>query len=106
MFSCLQKLGHWLGLPCFRLLYNMGKNLVSDGHFCKSFYLAQPKISICSNSKHYYHLLTYPYCVMSEIHDLLQNRILRIQLIMAASVMEFPSTTKKNELFEKTLLKN
>ena len=82
----------------------LGKNLVSDGHFCKSFCPAQPKISICSNSKHYYHLLTYPDCVMSEIHDLLQNRILRIQLIMAASVMEFPSTTQKNELFEKILL--
>ena len=27
---------------------------------------------------------------MSEIHDLLQNKILRNQLMMAASVMEFP----------------
>ena len=31
---------------------------------------------------------------MSVIHDLLQNKTLRIQLIMAASVMEFPSTTQ------------
>ena len=84
----------------------LGKNLVSDGHFCKSFCPAQPKISICSNSKHYYHLLTYPDCVMSEIHDLLQNRILRNQLLMAASVMEFPSTTLKNVPVEKILLQN
>ena len=41
----------------------MGKNLVSDGHFCKSFCPAQPKISISSNWKHCYHLLTYPDCV-------------------------------------------
>ena len=54
-----------------------GKNLVSDGHFCKSFCPAEPKISISSDSKHCYHLLTYPDCVMSEIHDLLQNKILR-----------------------------
>ena len=85
---------------------DMGKNLVSDGHFCKSFCPAQPKISISSDLKHYYHLLAYPDWVMSEIHDLLQNRILRNQLLMAASVMEFPSTTLKNVPVEKILLQN
>ena len=84
----------------------VGKNLVSDGHFCKSFCPAQPKISISSDLKHCYHLLTYPDCVMSEIHDILQNKILRNQLIMAASVMEFPSTTLKNVPVEKILLQN
>ena len=39
---------------------------------------------------------------MSEIHDILQNKILRNQLIMAASVMEFPSTTLKDVPVEKT----
>ena len=34
---------------------------------------------------------------MSEIHDLLQNKILRNQIIMAASVMDFTPTTQKNE---------
>ena len=85
---------------------DLGKNLVSDGHFCKSFCPAQPKISISSDLKHCYHLLTYPDCVMSEIHDILQNKILRNQLIMAASVMEFPSTTLKNVPVEKILLQN
>ena len=84
----------------------MGKNLVSDGHFCKSFCPAQPKISISSDLKHYYHILAYPDWVMSEAHDLLQNRILRNQLLMAASVMEFPSTTLKNVPVEKILLQN
>ena len=84
----------------------MGKNLVSDGHFCKSFCPAQPKISISSDLKHCYHLLTHPDCVMSEIHDILQNKILRNQLIMAASVMEFPSTTLKYVLVEKIFLQN
>ena len=84
----------------------VGRNLVSDGHFCTSFCPAQPKISISSDLKHCYHLLTYPDCVMSEIHDLLQNRILRNQLLMAASVMEFPSTTLKNVPVEKILLQN
>ena len=84
----------------------LGKNLVSDGHLCKSFCPPQPKISISSDLKHCYHLLTYPDCVMSEIHDILQNKILRNQLIMAASVMEFPSTTLKNVPFEKILLQN
>ena len=84
----------------------VGKNLVSDGHFCKSFCPAQPKISISSDLKHCYHLLTYPDCVMSEIHDILQNKILRNQLIMAASVMEFPSTTQKNVPVQKILLQN
>ena len=40
---------------------------------------------------------------MSEIHDILQNKILRNQLIMAASVMEFPSTTLKNVRDKDTL---
>ena len=38
----------------------VGKNLVSDGHFCKSFCPAQPKISISGDLKHCYHVLTYP----------------------------------------------
>ena len=74
----------------------MGKNLVSDGHFCKSFCPAQPKMSISCDLKHRYHVLTYTECVMSKNHDLLQNKTLRNQLIMAASVMEFPSTTLKH----------
>ena len=43
---------------------------------------------------------------MSKNHDLLQNKSLRNRLIIAASVMEFISTTPKNELFEKILLQN
>ena len=38
----------------------MGKNLVSDGHFCTSFCPAQPKISISGDLKNCYHVLTYP----------------------------------------------
>ena len=94
------------GLGVVHRYIHKGKNLVSDGHFCKSFCPAQPKISISSDLKHYYHLLAYPDWVMSEIHDLLQNRILRNQLLMAASVMEFPSTTLKNVPVEKILLQN
>ena len=83
-----------------------GKNLVSDGHFCKSFCPAQPKVSISSDLKHCYHVLTYPDYFMSKNHDLFQNKRLRNQLITAASVMEFPSTTLKNVLVEKILLQN
>ena len=43
---------------------------------------------------------------MSKNHDLLQNKSLRNRLIIAASVMEFISTTPKNELVEKILLQN
>ena len=38
---------------------------------------------------------------MSKNHGLFQNRILRNQFKMAASVMEFKSTTLKNELVKK-----
>ena len=50
--------------------------------------------------------MIYLDCVMSKNHDLLQNKSLRNRLIIAASVMEFISTTPKNELFEKILLQN
>ena len=90
----------------FITVYYKGKNLVSDGHFCTSFCPAQPKISISGDLKHCYHVLTYPDQVMSKNHDLLQNKRLRNQLLMAASVMEFPSTTLKNVLVEKILLLN
>ena len=73
--------------------------------FANHFVLPNPKL-ISLDLKHCYHLLTYRDYVMAEIHDILQNKILRNQLIMAASVMEFTSTTQKNELFEKILLQN
>ena len=40
---------------------------------------------------------------MSKNHDPLQNKRSRNQLLMAASVMEFPSTTPKNVLVEKNI---
>ena len=84
----------------------LGKNFVSDGHFCKSFCPAQPKIGICRYLKHWYHVIIYSDCIMSKNHGLFQNRILRNQFKMAASVMEFKSTTLKNELGKKILLQN
>ena len=82
----------------------MGKNLVSDGHFCKSFCPAQPKTSISSDLKHCFHVLPYPDCVMSKNHKPIAK--LRNQSLKTASVMEFPSTTPKNVLVEKILLQN
>ena len=89
---------------CHRSL--LGKNFVSDGHFCKSFCPASHKISISGDFRHCCRVMIYLDCVMSKNHDLLQNKSLRNRLIMAASVMEFISTTPKNELFEKKLLQN
>ena len=85
---------------------NMGKNFVSDGHFCKSFCPASHKISISGDFRHCCRVMIYLDCVMSKNHDLLQNKSLRNRLIMAASVMEFISTTPKNELVEKIFLQN
>ena len=84
----------------------MGKNFVSDGHFCKSFCPASHKISISGDFRHCCRVMIYLDCVMSKNHDLLQNKSLRNRLIMAASVMEFISTTPKNELVEKIFLQN
>ena len=84
----------------------MGKNFVSDGHFCKSFCPASHKISISGDFRHCCRVMIYLDCVMSNNYDLLQNKSLRNRLIIAASVMEFISTTPKNELVEKILLQN
>ena len=79
----------------------MGKNFLSDGHFYKSFCPTQPKIGICRYLKYCYHVIIYSDCIMSKNHSLFQNRILKNQFEMAASVMEFKSTTLKNELVKK-----
>ena len=84
----------------------MGKNFVSDGHFCKLFCPASRKICISGDFRHCCRVMVYLDCVMSKNHDLLQNNSLRNRLIMAASVMEFISTAPKNELIEKMLLQN
>ena len=84
----------------------LGKNFVSDGHFCKSFCPASHKISISGDFRHCCRVMIYLDCVMSKNHDLLQNKSLRNRLIIAASVMEFISTTPKNELVEKIFLQN
>ena len=84
----------------------MGKNFVSDGHFCKSFCPASHKISISGDFRHCCRVMIYLDCVMSNNYDLLQNKSLRNRLIIAASVMEFISTTPKNEQFEKILPQN
>ena len=78
-----------------------GKNLVSDGHFCKSFCPASHKISISGDFRHCCRVMIYLDCVMSKNHDLLQNKSLRNRLIIAASVMEFISTTPKNAFIKK-----
>ena len=85
---------------------HMGKNFVSDGHFCKSFCPASHKKSISGDFRHCCRVMIYLDCVMSNNYDLLQNKSLRNRLIIAASVMEFISTTPKNELFEIFLLQN
>ena len=89
-------------LPKIQLVKNFG----SDGHFCKSFCPASHKISISGDFRHCCRVMTYLDCVMSKNHDLLRNKSLRNRLIMAASVMEFISTTPKNELVEKIFLQN
>ena len=53
-----------------------------------------------------FRVMIYLNCVMSNNYDLLQNKSLRNRLIIAASVMEFISTTAKKKLVEKILLKN
>ena len=78
----------------------VGKNFVSDGHFCKSFCPASHKISISGDFRHCCRVMIYLDCVMSKNHDLLQNKSLRNRLIKAASVMEFISTFSDFPLFQ------
>ena len=87
-------------------LLPLGKNFVSDGHFCTSICPAQPKINICTNFKHCHHIITYLDCVMSKNCLDLQNQRLRNQVIKAASVMELKTTRLKNDWAKKILLPN
>ena len=78
---------------------NMGKNFISSGHICTTYWSTQSKFV---EKFRPIHGLSF---TQQSNFDMLNN-FLRNQLKQAASVPDFSSTSVKNGLFEKILLQN